>query len=530
MRSWISRLRLGLAVPGCLALLVACGSSSPRSQGGQGSWSATQLLLHARGTTVFGPPSEFLPSALPEVGDRGLFAVRAPAECDVAVLAGGEASFAERMRLLAQARRSIRIQALIFTADESGLRVAEVLKQRKAAGLDVRVIVDGLSNPGLQTQWMYFDLKQHGVEVEGYEAIGLQWMNEVPIPLLTPRFDPLLPNLRYHEKLWIVDGGTGDALAITGGLNIANEYFRVDPQNVPRYWRDQDVLVRGHVIDDLTRAFDRNWDDRKQDKAARGGLTDAAWESTRAILARTGALTIPFSTRAELIQRVAQLEARALPLTFQPARCRFFQSRPRLRESYIQQAYLKLLAAAQREVLLANAYFVPTEATSMALREAARRCVRVVVLANSAETNDTPGITLVGRGYYAELLAVNDSPEVKACPSPDAGIELWEWHGKRAGQAQASEGLLHAKFAVVDRRFSLVGSHNLDPRSERLNSESALVYENAALAEQLARTFLDEDLAKSRRISAAEAATFEKPASVYRRFKKELAGLFEEHL
>ncbi len=519
----------GVAVPASLALLflLACGSSS---RGPRATSTAALQLQRARGTTVFGAASEFDPSSLAEVGNRGLFAVRSPAECEVAMLAGGEDSFTERMRLLAQARRSIRIQALIFTADESGLRVAEVLKQKKAAGLDVRVIVDGLSNISMQTQWMYFDLKQHGVEVEGYEAIGLQWMNEVPIPLVTPRYDPLLPNLRYHEKLWIVDGGTSDALAITGGLNIANEYFRVDPENVPRYWRDQDVLTRGKVIDDLTSAFDRNWDAFKADKAARGGLTDAAWRATRAILEKTGKPTIPLSTRADLNRKVAQLEARPLPRTFHPSRCRFFQSRPRLRESYIQQAYLKLLAAAKREVLLANAYFVPTAAISMALREAARRCVRVVVLANSAETNDTPGITLVGRGYYAELLAVNDSPEVKACPNPDAGLELWEWYGKRAEQARATEGLLHAKFAVVDRQISLVGSHNLDPRSERLNSESALVYDNAALSEQLARTFLDEDLAKSRRITAAEAARFEKPESVYQRFKKELAGMFEEQL
>lgn len=514
--------------PTSLALfLLSCGSSS-RSP--QALSSAQQRLQQARGTSVFGAAGEFTPSELAEVGDRGLFAVRSPAECAVSMIAGGEDAFAERMRLLAQARRSIRIQALIFTGDESGLRVAEVLKQKKAAGLDVRVIVDGLSNNSMQTQWMYFDLKQHGIEVEGYEAIGLQWMNEVPIPLVTPRYDPLLPNLRYHEKLWIVDGGTRDALAITGGLNIANEYFRVDPANVPRYWRDQDVLTRGPVIDDLTAAFDRNWDAFKADKAARGGLTDAAWRATRAILEKTGKPTIPFATRADLNHKVAQLEARPLSRIFHPSRCRFFQSRPRLRESYIQQAYLKLLAEAKREVLLANAYFVPTAVTSLALREAARRCVRVVVLANSAETNDTPGITLVGRGYYAELLAVNDSPEVKACPNPDAGLELWEWHGKRAGQARATEGLLHAKFAVVDRQISLVGSHNLDPRSERLNSESALVYDNPTLSEQLARTFLEEDLAKSRRITAAEAARFEKPQSVYQRFKKELAGMFEEHL
>jgi hypothetical protein len=50
--------------------------------------------------------------------------------------------------------------------DESGLRVADVLKQKKQAGVDVKVIVDGVNNPSLQTQWMYFDLEQHGIEVE----------------------------------------------------------------------------------------------------------------------------------------------------------------------------------------------------------------------------------------------------------------------------------------------------------------------------------------------------------------------------
>ena len=41
------------------------------------------------------------------------------------------------------------------------------------AGLDVRVIVDAFSNPWLQTQWMFFDLKQNGIEVEGYEAMEI---------------------------------------------------------------------------------------------------------------------------------------------------------------------------------------------------------------------------------------------------------------------------------------------------------------------------------------------------------------------
>jgi cardiolipin synthase len=230
------------------------------------------------------------------------------------------------------------------------------------------------------------------------------------------------------------------------------------------------------------------------------------------------------------VQAVAAIEARPAVESYQQARCRVFQSRPRLRETYIQQAYLKLLGTAKREVLIANAYFVPTPSIRLAIAEAARRCVRVVVLTNGKETSDTPGMSLLGRGYYAELLAVNASSQVKACPNKDAGIEVWEWIGKAQADAQQTQGLLHAKFAVVDREVALVGSYNLDPRSERLNSESAIVFENAALADQLARTFVERDLATSRRIGAEEAAGFEKPASVFRRLKKELAGLVESQL
>jgi cardiolipin synthase C len=502
--------------------IAACSSSSHSQQYDR----ALALLARADGTSVFGPNNEFLASDLPEVGDTGLYAARPPSQCDVAVLPGGEDSFAARMALLAAANKTIRIQALIFTADESGLRVAEVLKQKKAAGVDVKVIVDGVNNPSLQTQWMYFDLKQQGIEVEGYEALGLQIANEIPIPLLTPHYDALAPNLRYHEKLWIIDAGTPDARAVMGGLNIANEYFRVDPSDLPHYWRDQDVSLRGAIIEDLTTAFDTNFEFFKAEKRRRGGLTDKAWEATRAILDKTGKPEIAFKVADARVQMVAALEARPVPAKLEPSFCRFFHSRPRLHETYIQQAYLKLLASAKREVLIANAYFVPTIATRMALLKAARRCVKITILTNGAELSDTPGMSLLGRGHYAELLAVNRDLR---CPA-GGGIEIWEWLGKERGAAQQTQGMWHAKFAVVDRKLALVGSFNLDARSERLNSETAIVFENPGLAEQLARTLVDRDLASSRQISNQEAAGFEKPKSVFEKVKKDLAGLVLEDL
>ena len=50
------------------------------------------------------------------------------------MLESGEGSFAARMDMLKRATTSIRIQALVFKGDEAGLRIAEVLKQKKAEG------------------------------------------------------------------------------------------------------------------------------------------------------------------------------------------------------------------------------------------------------------------------------------------------------------------------------------------------------------------------------------------------------------
>ena len=480
---------------------------------------------------MLGPDSIFTGSPYPDVGLDGLFPVHEHDGCELAVLRGGEDSFAVRMEALRQAQTSIRIQALVFKGDESGLRIAEVLKQKKAAGLDVRVIVDAFSNPWLQTQWLFFDLKQHGIEVEGYEAMALQWINEVPIPMLTPHSDPEQLDKRFHEKMWIIDGETDHALAITGGLNIGNEYFRADPNHPNNTWRDQDVVVRGAIVNDLVKAFDRNFEYFVGVKKSRGIFnTNLYWEATRNVLDKTGMVPISFTTDPSIVANVAQLESRRPALEFRRATCRFFQNRPRLKETYIQQAYIKLIERAQNEALIANAYFVPTPSISAALKGAAKRCVSVMLISNSPDTNDLPEITLVGRGYYMDLLSVNSTPEVSACKNADAGLRIWEWTGQAADEANRSQGTMHSKFAVIDGERSLVGSYNLDPRSEKLNSETAIVFLDPELSQQLRRMFLDNDLKYSREVTPEMAAEFEAPDDVIIRFRKSIGHLFEEQL
>ncbi len=483
------------------------------------------LNKSSRPAPVFGPSQEFAVGSPEEEGRGRLFTAHSPNSNRIALLKNGDESFAVRVQLIEAAQQSIRIQALVFSGDESGLHIAEILKKKKAEGLDVRVIVDAAANLGWQTQWMYFDLKQHGIEVQGYESLYLEWINEVPIPFLSPAKDPEAPNHRYHEKMWIVDGETDQGQAVAGGLNIANEYFRVDSSDPGHFWRDQDVIVKGSIVADMVTAFDRNFDHFLEIKESRGGLnTDTYWQSTREFLNKFGKLTISYTTRADLVERVKGMARMKPALNYEDARSRFFHNRPRLGESYIQQAYRKLIDNAEREIIICNAYLIPSSDLIDAIRVAVIRGVRVMMLTNSPETNDLPELTMVGRSYYKEILAINEAAGEK---KGGGSVQIWEWYGWRYDQAHQTEGTIHAKYAVFDRRYSLVGSYNLDPRSEKLNSETAVVLESDILSTELARLFYENDLAYSRHVTPEDAKEFNEPTDILYKLRKEFGGLFE---
>jgi putative cardiolipin synthase len=519
---------LRLILASTLVMLLSCASTGDKSGAGKTAPIST-LQASAIAGTAFGPAREFVGSPYEEVGRSALFGVHRSLTCRIAVLPNGDDSFAARIQALKNADTSIRIQALIFTGDESGIYITELLKQKKAQGLDVRVIVDAMSNPGVQTQWMYFDLKQHGIEVEGYETFYLQWLNELPLAWHDDADKTTSPTKRFHEKMWIIDGETDHGVAVVGGLNNANEYFRIDPQNPSRYWRDQDVIVKGAVIKDMVAAFERNFDYFLKVKESRGIFnTNIYWAATRKLLNATTKVQMNHITDERLNQNVRELADKKLKLKYRYAKCRFFQNRPRFGETYIEQAYLKSIKGAKKEVLIGNAYFIASAAFVETVKDAARRCVKVIILTNCPETNDLPMLTIVGREYYDDILAVNEEPAVQACDG--GGVQIWEWQGRRTNAAEQTEGTIHAKYAVFDRRISIVGSYNLDPRSRSLNSESAIVFENKKLSRQLADMFYKNDLDFSRQITLEDTKAFSESGDALYQFQKEFGILIEDEL
>jgi len=112
----------------------------------------------------------------------------------------------------------------------------------------------------------------------------------------------------------------------------------------------------------------------------------------------------------------------------------------------IRSAYLHALNKAERCIYLANAYFVPDRGIRRALYRAVRRGVDVRVLVPSI--SDVPAAAYASRRLFELHL--------------DAGVRLFAWPGP----------MLHAKIAVVDGTWGVVGSYNGDSRSMIHNLEA----------------------------------------------------------
>jgi len=113
-----------------LIALLSCAStrsSGDKSEEGQTAH-RNDLQTSAIQGTPFGPAQEFIGSPYEEIGISGLFDVHSAETCRIAVLPNGNDSFAARIQALKKADTSVRIQALTFTGDESGLYIAELLK------------------------------------------------------------------------------------------------------------------------------------------------------------------------------------------------------------------------------------------------------------------------------------------------------------------------------------------------------------------------------------------------------------------
>ncbi|MGQ0812928.1 MAG: phospholipase D-like domain-containing protein, partial [Gemmatimonadota bacterium] len=139
--------------------------------------------------------------------------------------------------------------------------------------------------------------------------------------------------------------------------------------------------------------------------------------------------------------------------------------------------FLTFLAARER-LWITTPYFVPDKHTRRAIIGRAKAGVDVRLLLPNEYTDAKP-IRLASRSYYRELLK--------------GGVRIYEYQPT----------MLHTKHVVVDGKWSVVGSANMDIRSKELNQENVLGVLDRVLASELEAAFR-ADLLQAREITAAE--------------------------
>src|SRR3990172_7348912 len=153
-------------------------------------------------------------------------------------------------------------------------------------------------------------------------------------------------------------------------------------------------------------------------------------------------------------------------------------SSPSEAQQPIRHLFWLSFANARRRLWLCNSYFIPDPRLRKAVIDRAQRGVDVRILVPGNHTDAVP-VQMAGRSFYEELLA--------------AGVRIFEYQ----------PAMMHAKTLVVDDRWSVVGSANLDERSMELDAENVVGIADEGFARAVAEG-LEADFARSREVKLEE--------------------------
>ncbi len=315
------------------------------------------------------------------------------------------------------AQHSIYLETYIFALDETGRTVIGAMLRAAARGVAVHLLLDGYGS----ANW-----PQHRVDELRAARVELQWFRREISPFTLSR-SRMRRLRRLHRKLVVIDR----KVAFVGGINIIDDVSEHDALGLPRL--DYAVRVQGVVAVDIHKAMRHLW-----------GLV--SWANFR----RRGKEFKRF-----VLGRIKQSQTPNIKLLL----------RDNFRHRHdIESAYLKAIAGAKREIIIANAYFLPGHHFRMALVEAASRGVRVVLLLQGRMEYRLQHYAT--HALYDQLLS--------------AGVEIHEYQ----------RSFLHAKVAVIDGLWATVGSSNIDPFSLLLAREANLVVKDFGFATELRESLL----------------------------------------
>ena len=426
-------------------------------------------------------------------------------------------AFTSRLALIEGAQRTLDLQYYAIHADSSTEQLLEGVRAAAARGVRVRILLDDFNSVGADAQVLRLAFLKN-IELRLYNPLPGS-RGSLLARIFTSLHDVGQIQKRMHNKLFIADNAWG----IAGGRNLGDAYFgRGEESN----FVDLDVLAAGRIVRDMSASFDAYWNNElaypveallnREDldrlrkplnvTSAPQALESSQSTQPKATVTHTTSV-LPDVTATGVQSRVLDLQK--VPLIWAPST--LMVDKPGKvgpgddevdAGDTLIDGLLALMAQAKSDVLIISPYFVPGQPMMKTFADLRQRGVRIRVLTNSLASNDAPAAHAGYARYRKQLL--------------ELGIELYEMRAEQEGSAgglgsginahaaqsagvfgsgggvggsKASTGRasLHSKAVIIDAQLAVIGSMNLDLRSQLKNSEVALVIRSAALSRESIR-------------------------------------------
>ncbi|MDL2220661.1 cardiolipin synthase [Eubacteriales bacterium OttesenSCG-928-N14] len=352
----------------------------------------------------------------------------------IEILTSGKEKYERLFEDLSNAQHSINIVYYGIHNDWVGKRLMEILSERACAGVDVRLLYDGMGS-FLTPSRFFKKLRKAGGKVKAIKS--------------------LFTHFRNHRKIVVIDGLIG----YTGGMNIGKKYVGEKKDKTP--WRDTQIRIEGDGVYFLQYFFVYDW----LFAYPRKKFTDE-----------------------QIIQLFPQHDINELMVG------QVIGSGVDRDEYAIKMAYLRMVSAAQKRIVIQTPYYIPNTSLQNAITIAASSGIEVIIMLPQRKSSFFLQPTT--RYYISELLSY--------------GVKVWLY-----------DGYLHAKTITIDDEITCIGSVNIDIRSMEVDDEICMCVYDAAFAQRHMHT-IEDDLAHS---APLDVEAFNK-RPLWQRFAERIFALF----
>lgn len=370
-------------------------------------------------------------------------------------------AFIARYELIKAAKKSIDMQYFIFADDEISTIFAQEIVKAAERGVKVRILVDDL-------RLKYRDkviatIASHpNIEIRLFNPTRLRGtLGWIMMGLNLDKY-----SRRMHNKMLIVD----NSALVMGGRNIQNIYFGVNRDDI---FIDNDILAIGPLVAEASNKFEAYWNfERSIDIRELYSGPIYTQKELEKLESRTlhhfkeSAYFEDIKTR----QLYGFFQKHDIPLIYADAKLYFDLPQKIITPADASDTHLSKLSGGvhgvEKSIIIINPYFVPNEKIMQKIAQLRKRGIEISILTNSLATNDAIPVYAEYSKYHRQLLRLGvHLYEI----SPHAVEYIFKSH--KYTKMKFPKTSLHAKSMIIDEKYFIIGSFNLDPRSEKLNTE-----------------------------------------------------------